>query len=1648
MARIYSWQLTDTKFAYITGVKDNEPFVGNRLNAEDYEVLTNKVEGMSLSEYDANFEKVCELCEQYGVDPTKEGTHLATAFYDTTSSTLDFMVVLAGKDGKDGAKGEKGEKGEKGDPGVTPDTPIPYISITAYCSTGNRDVRPDTPQEGDIIIKWDPNTKQYTFKDTQGDWYLYDSEANDNDGDGSTKSIIWQSSAVYNDKGIVSPWTKPIRITGENGEPGTDGNNLEFIYQRRTHVWVNPEAPVSVNVNKDVPDKWTGSPTGIDDEWRYEYMCQRRKNDDDVWGEWEGPTVWSRWGDDGKDGDGVEYAYFTTNGTEPKVRYDVEITDPEYQTTEYRPFVQLPNSNGTYVDVKDSEGNSVRWYDNPRQIDSEDNRAQWVIIRKRRTEEGASKATWGQFSDPALWSMYGQKGDPGVEGLNVYERRMYCSHNVNDAPEITDPTKFALDFPWSPAVPIEKGDGEGIWATEAYIKLVTIKKEDGTVEYEQKLCWYDGSTEERVIDETTGEKGVPRWSVPYIIEGRAGADFVHNREEIFKCVAITLDDNGEKVPPPLPTTNEKGEDFYIPSSDGWSQYMEGLSEETPLCYMCYRERKLVDKWWGEWSDWKGPFIFTQLGSQGPAGTDGTDGTDGTNIEFIYTRTFDENPPMWYVPSEDYANGNFQTDEYKPYLNADMTLKWHDEPRGVNEGTPYEWVASRMRKYNEVSERVEWSEFSEPGIFAKYGFNGKDGKDIEYVYCMTKTDVKPKVKSYDANVGNVFEFYPEVEYDGNMSNVSANTVNGKVYWMDNAKDVSLEWPYQWEVKRERIGIPNEENTNLYDYPWTLYETENVVLHSKWGRDGDQGRQGVAGVAGIHYEMRFIQARQDEDDNIYLYVPEIKNNNFTGNFIDVHYVDDNNVEQDAWKNYWYNTKHPDIDGEDVTFLYQTRNLNRTYFPLYTDTLSAKEYPYMFFIQSRIGEERTELTWTNPNNGQTEISGYTTIEVLENGQWEAPARLTGKQGIQGPQGKRGPMLYSAGVYGTGKKYYTTDNKKPYVLDPADREYYYLEKGNFSANSDCNDGNGPDTTGMEYWYTEYDVADGSKDNLPSTNVANGGSNWVKMEQFDVILANVGIFNSALVGSGVFYGEWFYSQNGTLSDGTKSESITNADGIVVTSSRYEEFDPDTRILTKTNGGGNGTSKEPYINWGANNNFKPFLALNLMDGSGWFAGTNILWDSDGNMNIKGSGVGSFGNDAFTWDNENIYINKNLKMGPGVTISWNNVDSTKIDKDILDAIDAAKKYSDGLSSDNTFITTITENAILTDWLHAQHITANDITAAALSAHTATIGTIAAENMDVDNLYVKKLNTKGQGVYGAGTISIEENEINVYDNSKTKEVVYITGKNLETIPNEIKFPYVNKQLYTVDNFYSTLLSDGYKCVKVGSFTIPDDGFTYKASYTGRNSWSLYLSTDNFLRAMQTTIYGYIRFVVTTASTVTDGYNDYQDTYSIFSNVSSSGENMPASDTITEPSIGYEFVGSNVNNMSPGTYNVFACYEFTYVGGAQSSLVQIDATLSCYCNSINLTPDINRCEISSHGFRYIVDAGKYVEFDKNGNFTMVNGKAGVRLTSGGTLQIASNTLNDTAYQSLTWNEIKPREYKFRLQGDTNQRMTVLTIGESVSV
>lgn len=258
-------------------------------------------------------------------------------------------------------------KGEKGDPGKDGQDGTNVLSnLTAFVFKSS-ETTPSKPVGG----SWNSDTNVFT---PPTGWYTTDQ---------NMVGTIWMSWAVFQTAGTIQgEWSTPVRITGENGKDGQDGKSIEFIYKVSNRVPNSSDKPSSVNEDGSVPDGWTDHPTGVSESNQYEWMCVRTKTDD-LWSDWNGPTVWSKWGANGKDGDGVEYIYKrTTTNLSPDRPTEVSQEDD---------FVP--------------EG----WTDDPTGV-NENNMYEWVCVRKYK------EGIWSEFSNPALWAKWGDKGDTGNDG--------------------------------------------------------------------------------------------------------------------------------------------------------------------------------------------------------------------------------------------------------------------------------------------------------------------------------------------------------------------------------------------------------------------------------------------------------------------------------------------------------------------------------------------------------------------------------------------------------------------------------------------------------------------------------------------------------------------------------------------------------------------------------------------------------------------------------------------------------------------------------------------------------------------------------------------------------------------------------------------------------------------------------------------------------------------------------------------------------------------------------------------------------------------------------------------------------------------------------------------------------------------------------
>lgn len=136
---------------------------------------------------------------------------------------------------------------------------------------------------------------------------------------------------------------------------------------------------------------------------------------------------------------------------------------------------------------------------------------------------------------------------------------------------------------------------------------------------------------------------------------------------------------------------------------------------------------------------------------------GKDGKDGTDYEFIFINTTTDTQPA--------TPPTVQRDDYIP-------SGWHDDPLGVTEGIPYEWVSQRKKKDG------LWGAYSTPSVWAKFG---EDGTNWEFVYQRTKTESAPSTPS------------TKQEDDYIPSG-----------WTDDPKGVSDEYPFEWMSKRRKKG----------------------------------------------------------------------------------------------------------------------------------------------------------------------------------------------------------------------------------------------------------------------------------------------------------------------------------------------------------------------------------------------------------------------------------------------------------------------------------------------------------------------------------------------------------------------------------------------------------------------------------------------------------------------------------------------------------------------------------------------------------------------------------------------------------------------------------------------------------------------------
>lgn len=310
----------------------------------------------------------------------------------------------------------------------------------------------------------------------------------------------WMIQVFVSGDGLYGHYMTPICITGSKGDQGPQGpqgpagssgtgadtNDRDFRYYRT-------EKGNSIeNIQKPDGDNyydWTDNPQGVgyvrndngtvtfyDNEW----VCVRIKTDG-VWGEWIGPVLWSHYGENGTDGDGVEYIFTKTSTGTP-------ISDPQTWYTNEQSKENGKDDSGScswedsgesyyntkYFNQDEYIKKNSGWFDDPSNIeDQHPGDKIWVSVRKKRNDSDTTSsekedAYWHQYSQPKIWSYYAKDGVVDAVIIDVVGETRYVY--------INPVTKLSKKYDASVAVNMFNS-GDTITKT---LKFVSFKKSDGT----------------------------------------------------------------------------------------------------------------------------------------------------------------------------------------------------------------------------------------------------------------------------------------------------------------------------------------------------------------------------------------------------------------------------------------------------------------------------------------------------------------------------------------------------------------------------------------------------------------------------------------------------------------------------------------------------------------------------------------------------------------------------------------------------------------------------------------------------------------------------------------------------------------------------------------------------------------------------------------------------------------------------------------------------------------------------------------------------------------------------------------------------------------------------------------------------------------
>ena len=586
--------------------------------------------------------------------------------------------------------------------------------------------------------------------EANGLWVTY----NDNDatpdrpvGDGTsygwhrnyTASAIWMSTKSSR-KVDEGEWGDPNRFRGASVE-GADGQYTVFCY---TNSSVQPPKPTSSQI-PPVDDNytWYMYPPNRETKEVFTWMIQATVYPDKSLSGWTDPIrLTGETGEDGSDGTKLEFIYQVTSVNEAPDKPDTSQQD------DYIPF---------------------GWSDSPQGV-SKEKMYEWVSQREKKAAK-IGEGVWGEFTQPVLWSKWGEKGMDG-DGYEYIFTRTADVDRVPQTPSSIQQNDYiptisnggSKDYNWSDD---PKGVNEdykaewtckrvrtdGVWSNFSTPALWSNWGEQGLSGGHYQYRWKISATKPSIPTDaaasgwSTNSELVPgdgeyvwqiqrfanpdgtltAWSNLIRLTGADGEDGKDGNSIEF---IYTRNADGSQPSTPA-SVNQAG---HIPS--GWTNHPSGVTAS--LMYEWVSQRYL-DKSTQKWGDWSTPGIWSRYSERGK---------DGDGYEYIYRRFSNYvggtslAPGGQYYPPANVDSSEYQQDDYVPD-------GWTDSPTGPTDAIKYEYVWTRKKensKWQAWKTGALWSKWGDKGDQGDPGQDGSDGSDGADGYSITMSGAPASIRS--------------------------------------------------------------------------------------------------------------------------------------------------------------------------------------------------------------------------------------------------------------------------------------------------------------------------------------------------------------------------------------------------------------------------------------------------------------------------------------------------------------------------------------------------------------------------------------------------------------------------------------------------------------------------------------------------------------------------------------------------------------------------------------------------------------------------------------------------------------------------------------------------------------------------------------